>query len=143
MCVCVCVCVCLSLSLSVCFCLSACLSVRPSLPVCLSLSFRAHIQSIIDYGSTPWDSASANTLKPLVSLHKRALNAILVKNTTLAISDNNLLSIVPLKERLNYNKGVLIHKIMSGKVPPSLTANFPLNQSRQSGKLNIPIPWQC
>ena len=41
---------------------------------------------------------------------------------------------------LNYNKGVLIHKIMSGKVPPSLTAKLSLNQSRHSGKLNIPIP---
>ena len=84
--------------------------------------------------------SSANTLKPLVSLHKRALMAILLKTTTLAISDYNFLSILPLKERLNYNKIVLIHKIMSGTVPPSVTAKFSLNQSRHSGKLNIPIP---
>ena len=103
------------------------------------LFVHAQIQSIIDYGSTLWDSASANTLKPLVSLHKRALKAILL-NTTLAISDYNFLSILPLKERLNYNKGVLIHKIMSGKVPPSLTAKLSLNQSRHSEKLNKPIP---
>ena len=38
-----------------------------------------HIQSIIDYGSTMWNSASAKALKPLVSLHKRALKAILLK----------------------------------------------------------------
>ena len=42
----------------------------------------AHIQSIIDYRSTLWDSASASALKPLVSLHRRALNAILLKTTT-------------------------------------------------------------
>ena len=83
------------------------------------------------------DSASENTLKPLVSLHKRALKAILLKNTILATSDYNVLSILPLKERL---KGVLMHKIMSEKVPSSLTAKFYLNQSRHSGKLNIPIP---
>jgi len=83
------------------------------------------------------DSASENTLKPLVSLHKTALKAILLKNTILATSDYNVLSILPLKERL---KGVLIHKIMSEKVPSSLTAKFYLNQSRHSGKLNIPIP---
>ena len=104
------------------------------------LFFDAHIQSIIDFGSTLWDSASANTLKPLVSLHKTALKAILLETTTLAISDYNFLSTLPLKERLNYSKGVLIHKIMSGKVPPSLRAKFSLNQSRHSGKLNIPIP---
>ena len=56
-------------------------------------------------------SASANTLKPLVSLHKTALKTILLKTTTLAISDYNFLSLLPLKEILN--KGVLIHKIMS------------------------------
>ena len=74
------------------------------------------------------------------SLHKRALKAILLKTTTLTISDYSFLSIVPLKERLNYNKGVLIHQIMSGKVPPSPTATFSLNQSRHSGKLNTPMP---
>ena len=105
------------------------------------LFFHAHIQSIIDYGSTLWDSARANTLKPLVSLHKTALKAnLLKKHTTLAISDYNFSVILPLKERLNYNKGVLIHKIMSGKVPPSLRAKFSLNQSRHPEKLNIPIP---
>ena len=46
------------------------------------------------------------------SLHKRVLKAILLKNTTLTISDYSFLSIVPFKERLNYNKGVLIHQIM-------------------------------
>ena len=46
------------------------------------------------------------------SLHKRVLKAILLKTTTLTISDYSFLSIVPLKERLNYNKGVLIHQIM-------------------------------
>ena len=104
------------------------------------LFVHAHIQSIIDYGSTLWDSANANTLKPLVSLHKRALKAILLKTTTLATSEYNFLSILPPQERLNYNKGVLIHKVMSGKVPPSLRAKLSLNQSRHSGKLNIPIP---
>ena len=76
----------------------------------------------------------------LVYISKRALKAILLKPTTLAIPDYNFLSILPLKESLTYNKGVLIHKITSGKVPPSLTAKVSLNQSRHSGKLNIPIP---
>ena len=76
----------------------------------------------------------------MVSLRKRVLKAILLKNTTLAMSDYNFLSILPLKERLNNNNGVLMHTILTGKVPPSLTAKFSLNQSRHSGKLNIPIP---
>ena len=77
----------------------------------------------------------------MVSLYKKALKAILLKTTTLAILDYHILSILPLNERLNYNKGVfMLHKIMSGQVPPSLTAKFSLNQSRNSGKFNIPIP---
>ena len=78
--------------------------------------------------------------KPFVSLHKRVLKAVLLKTTTLTISDYNFLSILPLKERLNYNKGVLIHNITSRKVSPTLMAEFSLNQSRHSEKLNIPVP---
>lgn len=54
-----------------------------------------HIQSTIDCGSTPWHSASTNILKPLASLHKRALKAIL-KKTTLVTLDFKSLSILPL-----------------------------------------------
>ena len=56
-----------------------------------------------------------------------------------AISDYNLLSILALKGRLNYNKGILMHKIKSGKVPPALNANSSFNQSH-SAKLEIPVP---
>jgi len=35
--------------------------------------FHAQVQSIIDYGSTLWDSASVVTIKPWVSLHKTVL----------------------------------------------------------------------
>ena len=69
----------------------------------------------------------------------RALKAILVKTTTLAISDYNFLSIRPLKER-QQNKGVLIYNVMSG----SLTLSYgtvSLNQSRHCGKLcNTLVP---
>ena len=45
----------------------------------------------------------------------------------------------PLKERLNYNNGVLKHKIMTGKFPPSLAAKSSLNQSH-SRKLKSSLP---
>ena len=103
--------------------------------------FHAYIQSLIDCWSTLRDSASAHIRRPLSNLHNRAIKVIiLLKITTLAISDYNLLAILPLKERLSYNKGVLTHKVMSGKDPPSPIANFSTNQLRHSGKLNIPFP---
>ena len=64
------------------------------------------------------ESASANTLKSLVNLHKRALRATQCaqnhnfNDLTLLFSVN-----VSIKERLNYNKGVLTHKGMSGNIP--------------------------
>ena len=85
------------------------------------LFFHVCIKSNIDYGLTLWDSASTKSPKPWVSLHKIVLKAILIKNTTPVISGCNFLAILSLKERLNYSKGVQIHKIMSGKVPPWTT----------------------
>ena len=76
---------------------------------------------IIDHGSTLWDSA----LKPLVSLHKRALKVILLKNTTLMVSDYKYLTILPLSQKLDYNKGVLMQKKMSDKPHLHLLLNFP------------------
>ena len=50
--------------------------------------FHAHIQSLIDYGSTLWDSASKNCLKPLHSLYKRSLKLILLKRSSLEEDDS-------------------------------------------------------
>ena len=98
--------------------------------------FSAHIQSLIDYGSTLWDSASKNSLKPLHSLYKRALKLILKKQSSLEQNDYNLLNILPY--RLKYNKGIYMQKIMAGNAPPSLTRLFPINSSRKQNKINIP-----
>ena len=102
--------------------------------------FHAHVQSVIDYASTLWDNASANTLKPLSSLHRRAVKIILNKSTSLTSSDYKTLNILPLKLKLTYNKGVIMHKIMMGCVPPYLSTNFPINHSRISKPIRIPLP---
>ena len=102
--------------------------------------FSAHIQSLIDYGSTLWDSASNNSLKPLHSLYKRALKLILLKQSSLEQNDYNLLNILPLHTRLKYNKGMYMQKIMAGNAPPSLTRLFPINSSREQNKINILRP---
>ena len=83
--------------------------------------FSAHIQPLIDCGSTLWDSASNNSLKPLHSLYKRALKLILLKQSSLEQNDYILLNILPLHTRLKYNKGMYMQKIMTGNASPSLT----------------------
>ena len=104
------------------------------------LFFHAHIQPIIDYASTLWDSASVNTLKPLASIHKRALKLTLLKSTSLTAHDYKLLDVLPLKLKLECNKGIIMHKIVSGYAPSNLNLNFHSNQNRHSRKLIVPRP---
>ena len=74
------------------------------------LFFSSNNQSLIVYGSTLWDSASQNTLKPLHSLHRRALKLILLKQSSLQKDDCNKLNALPLHTRLKYNKGIFMNK---------------------------------
>ena len=105
-----------------------------------ALKKKVHIQSIIDYGPTLRDSSSANDLKPWLVYIRDRSRQFTPRTITPAVPDYNFLSTLLLKERLNYNKGILIHNIMSGKVPLSLTAKLSLNQSRHYEKLSMPIP---
>ena len=104
------------------------------------LFFHAHIQPIIDYASTLWNFVSANTLKPFVSIHKRALKLILLKSTSLTAHDYKLLDVLPLKLKLEFNQGIIMHKIVSGYAPSNLKLNFHSNQNRHSHKLVVPRP---
>ena len=104
------------------------------------LFFTSHIQSLIDYGSSLWDSTSKSTLKPLQSLHRRALKLILLKQSSLEQDDYNLLNILPLHTRLKYSKGIYMKKIMIGNAPYSLRCLFPINSTRDQIKINIPTP---
>ena len=98
------------------------------------------IFNLIDHGSTLWDSASNNSLKPLHSLYKRALKLIFLKQSSLEQNDYNTLNILPLHTWLKYNKGIYMQKIMAGNAPLSLTRLFPINSSREQNKINIPRP---
>ena len=102
--------------------------------------FHAHIQSIINYASTLWDNASANTLKPLKSLYKRAVKLVINKSTSLSTLDYKTLNVLPLNLTLTYNKGIMMHNIMTGCAPLYLTAKFPINRARNSNSISIPLP---
>ena len=92
--------------------------------------FMSHIQSLNDYGSALWDSSSKNTITPLHSLHRRALNLILLKQSSLVYS---MLHVLPLHTRLKYNKGIFMKKNMWSRL-------FPVNPTRDQIKTNIPTP---
>ena len=104
--------------------------------------FQAHIQSCIDYASTLWDSASESLLKPLKSLHRRAIRIVLLKHTSLTNEDYKNTTLLPLKPRLMCKKARFMHKILSGKAPTYLLEKVSINHySRNcSRKLNVPMP---
>ena len=73
------------------------------------LFFHAHHRLWIDLiGLGQCDCMLSNN--PLVGLHKRALKVNLLENVTPTPSDCKYLSILPLKQRLKYNKGVMMQK---------------------------------
>ena len=104
------------------------------------LFFHTHIQACLDYGSTLWDLACVSTLKPLVSLHRRALKLILLKSTSLTAADYKTLCILSLKLRFELNKGILMYKIMFDIAPQYLKQLFHVNRSRGLNKISIMIP---
>ena len=55
-------------------------------------------------------SASANTLKPLATIHKRALKLTLLKSTSLTAHDYKVLDVLPLKLTWNLIKALLCIK---------------------------------
>ena len=103
------------------------------------LFLHAHIISSISYASTLYDTASANSLKPLLSIYKRAIKCVLLKPTRLTVNDYYSLEVLPLKEMLTVNKGVLMLKIVRRLLTPTLTTKFYFS-ARDSSKLQIPIP---
>ena len=104
------------------------------------LFFHAHIQACLDYGSTLWDLACVSTLKPLVSLHRRALKLIWLKSTSLTVADYKTLCILPLKLRFELNKGMFMYKIIFEIAPPYLKQLFQVSRLRGLNKITIMIP---
>ena len=85
--------------------------------------FHAHIQACLDYGSALWDLACVSTLKPLVSLHRRALKLILLKSTSLMDADYKTLCILPLKLRFELTREFLCIKLCF-KVRHHILSNY-------------------
>ena len=113
------------------------------LSLCLSLSrkqfFYAQIQSITDYASTLWDSAGANTLKPLSSIHTLALELILLKSSNSTARGYKSLGILPHKSKLEYDKGIMMHTIARDSALSTLMANFCTNRNRH--RINLLNPF--
>ena len=107
---------------------------------CRRSFFNAYVESYINYASTVWDSASEKTLKPLQSLYRRAIKLIILKSSSLTVSDYKNLNILPIKMKLKFNKALFMFKIMSGFAPPSLRGKFVTNSNRHIQRVIVPLP---
>ena len=97
--------------------------------------FDAYILSILNYCSTLWDSTNNRSLKIIERAYKRAVKAVINKNTTLTKSDYKNAGIRTLTDQLKINKLSLMHKIVNKKAPSTLIEKFPLKKSKHALKV--------
>jgi len=97
--------------------------------------FDAYILSIINYCSTLWDSTNNRSLKIIGRAYKRAIKAVINKNTSLTKSDYKNAGMRMLTDQLKINKLSLMHKIMNKKAPSKLIDQFPMQKSKHALKV--------
>ena len=105
------------------------------------LFYHAHIFPHLTYASTVWDGCSDILFNKLNSLHRRAAKLI-ISNSSLSIDTKlRYLGILPLKEKLMFNKAVLVFKACKNLAPPYLkTALYLPNIRATSRYINLPKP---
>ena len=104
------------------------------------LFFHGHILSLINYASTVWDNSSQSNLKQISSLHKKAIKLILLQANSLCEQDYKTLNILPLKDRLHFNKCLCMFNVVNGLAPQKIIRTFKSNEKRHTHKLLVPKP---
>ena len=82
--------------------------------------FHARIMSRINYVSNVWDSCSDVHIKKLKAVHKRAVKVLCAASPMLTGRWYIWYGPLPLKEHLQYNKRILVHKVIHNKSPQYL-----------------------
>ena len=104
------------------------------------LFYNAFIKSHIDYCSTVWDNTSKQNIQKLISLQRRASKLIYGPDTLHTTDEKmRLLNILPLKQQHELNKGILIHKTLSGQ-SPSYLKHIIKQSKQQNSRLIVPFP---
>jgi hypothetical protein len=79
--------------------------------------FYAHCLSHINYASTVWCGASANQLKHLNSLHRRAAKIIVPDPTLTTDQKMHALGFLPLQKQFSYNAALHMYKVHAELAP--------------------------
>ena len=97
----------------------------------------AHIKPHIDYPSVVWDGCGQVHLKELNSLHRRAGKLILPDPSLSTEQMMNALGILNLQQKLAYNKGIFMHKVLKKNSPNCLAQLFISYQFYYTNSRNI------
>ena len=88
------------------------------------LFYHAHISSHLTYASTVWDGCSDILFNKLNSLHRRAAKLMISDSSLSTDTKLRYLGLLPLKEKLMFNKAVLVFKAYKNLAPPYLKQLF-------------------
>jgi exonuclease III len=103
--------------------------------------YYAHILSHINYASNVWCGASANNLKLMQSLHRRAAKMILPDPALTTEEKQRQLGILTLDNQFIYNIAILMFKVRQNLAPTYLRGLLELPTSRYgSEKYILPLP---
>ena len=98
------------------------------------LFYHAHISSHLTYASTVWDGCSDILFNKLNSLHRRAAKLMISDSSLSTNTKLRYLGILPLKEKLMFNKAVLVFKAYKNLAPPYLKQLFICSNIRATSK---------
>ena len=86
--------------------------------------FHSHIMSRINYVSNVWDSCIDVHIKKLVSVHKRAVKILYAASQMLPLRSHISVDPLPLKQHPQYDKCILVHKVVHNKSSACLRQLF-------------------
>ena len=103
--------------------------------------YHAHISSHLTYTSTVWDGCSDILFNKLYSFHRRAARLMISDSSLSTDTKLRYLGILPLQEKLMFNKAVLVFKEYKNLAPPYLKQLFICSNIRATSRyITLPIP---
>ena len=95
----------------------------------------------LTYASTVWDGCSDILFNKLNSLHRRAAKLMISDSSLTTDTKLRYLGLLPLKEKLVFNKAVLVFKAYKNLAPPYLKQLFICSNTRATSRfITLPKP---
>ena len=73
-------------------------------------------------------------------MYKKAVKLVLLKSSSLTTEDYKQQDILPLQDRLTFNKAVFMHNVVNGNAPRKIKDKFQINANRHTHLLSFPRP---